>query len=505
MLESFLCGRWVRGEGVGTPIHDALDGSVVSSASTAGLDLIGALDHARSVGGPTLRAQTFAQRGAWLEALAKSIFAGRDALVDASRHGGTTRGDAKFDIDGAAGTLAWYGALGRSLGDRTVLLDGPPEPVLRSARFAGQHIFTPRLGAAVHINAFNFPAWGLCEKAAVAWLAGVPVVAKPATATAPLAVALVRRWLDEGLLPEGVLQLVVGNVGDLLDGVGAQDSVAFTGSAATAEKLRAHAAVVVRGARLNVEADSLNVAILGPDADEDTTRMFALDCVRDMTQKAGQKCTAIRRILVPQDRMDDVVEALVERLAAAAVGDPADKGTTTGPVASPAQREAVVSGTARLVAAGRVVWRGEAPEGGCFVAPTLLAIDGGVGAPVVHDEEVFGPVASLLPYDGSAKEAVAIAARGGGGLVASLYSDELAWAREVILGLAPWHGRIHWGSRKVADQSPGPGTVLPTLCPGGAGRAGGGEELGGERGLRFYLQRTAVMGDRAMMERMFAS
>ncbi len=505
MLKSLLADQWVEGTGSGTPIVDATSGAVVDWASTDGLDLGAAVAHARRLGGSTLRAMSFADRGKILEALSKATFAARDNLIEVSRQGGTTRGDGKFDIDGAAGTLAAYAALGRQLGDGKLLLDGAADNVLRSARFAAQHVWTPRLGVAVHINAFNFPAWGLAEKLAVAVLAGVPVLTKPATATAPLAVALVALWHQSGLLPPGVLSLVSGGVRDLLDHLGAQDHIAFTGSSETAALLRSHPAVVSRGTRLNVEADSLNVAVMGPDVEvgSDTFLMFVADVVRDMTQKSGQKCTAIRRVLVPAHKVEDVREALVDRLSQTVVGDPNVKGTTLGPLSSPSQYESVRAGAAALAAVGTTWWLGSAPEGGCFVAPALFCVLGGVDAPIVHDHEVFGPVATVLPWSGDAAGAVEIVARGGGGLVASVYSDDVVWAREVVLGLAPWHGRIHWGSHKVADQSPGPGTVLPTLVHGGPGRAGGGEELGGERGLRFYWQRTAVQGDRALMERMF--
>jgi 3,4-dehydroadipyl-CoA semialdehyde dehydrogenase len=504
VLQSYIEDRWVDGAGEGTTIADAATGAAVARASSVGLDLGAALRHARTVGGPALRAMTFAQRGALLDRMAKVLHAGREELIDISRQGGTTRGDGKFDIDGAAGTLAWYAALGARLGDRTYLLDGEPEKILRSARFVGQHLFVPRQGVAVHINAFNFPAWGMAEKAAVALLAGVPVLSKPATATAPLAEAIVRRWVASAELPAGVFSLLVGSAGDLLDHLGPQDLVAFTGSGETARAIRSHPQVLALGVPVNIEADSLNASILGPDveAGSDTFQMFVSDVARDMTQKTGQKCTAVRRVFVPHARLPEVVDAIVDRLAAVTVGDPEAKSTTMGPTSSAAQQRSVVAGVAALEAGGaRVVWRGDAPNGGSFVAPVLLQHDGGIDAGPVHDHEVFGPVATLLPWPGDAAEVVASVARGGGGLVASLYSDDPAWAGEVVLGLAPWHGRIHWGSRKVFDQSPGPGTVLPNLTHGGPGKAGGGEELGGERGLRWYWQRCAVQGDRGLLER----
>ncbi len=506
-LASFLEGRWVEGDGEPTLLVDPTTGAPSAQVRKANVPLGRALQWSRDRGA-ALRALTFAQRGAALDALAAVIHAHRDELIDVSRwSGGTTRGDAKFDIDGAAGTLAWYGGLGKSLGDRTFQLDGPPDAVLRSKRMVGQHVWMPRTGVAIHINAFNFPAWGMAEKAAVSWLAGVPVFTKPATSTSALAVRIVELWLGTGALPEGALSLLAGPAGDLLDHVGPQDCVAFTGGSDTAGKVRGHPAVVRHNVRVNIEADSLNASILGPDAEpgSDTFQMFVNDVTKDLVQKAGQKCTCVRRILVPAATADAAIEALVDRLSRVVVGDPADKGTEIGPVASPAQHQVVKGGLAALEAVAKVVWRADAPGQGCFVTPTLFRADGGAATPYVHDHEVFGPVATVLPWAGGAQEAVDIVARGGGGLVCSLYTDDLAFAGPVLQGLAPWHGRIHWGSAKVHDQSPGPGTVLPNLLHGGPGKAGGGEELGGARGLAFYCQRTAIMGDRALLERLFGT
>lgn len=504
VLQSYLCDRWQAGDAPNSPLHDAATGAVCAETSTRGLDLRAALHHARTVGGPALRAMTFAERGAMIGKLSKLVHAQREELIDASRQGGTTRGDAKFDIDGAAGTLAYYAHLGKTLGDRTVLLDGEAEPILRSKRFVGQHIRVPRHGAAIHLNAFNFPAWGMAEKAAVAWLAGVPVVTKPATATALLAVEIVKLWVDAAILPSGALSLLTGSVGDLLDHVGPQDCVAFTGGSATARKVRGHPAVVASNARVNIEADSLNASILGPDVEvgSDTFQMFVNEVVRDMTQKAGQKCTAVRRILVPRDLADQAASALVDRLSGAVIGDPAQRGVDVGPVASEGQQRSVNDGLRQLSEHCDRLWAADAvPDGGYYVTPALFRSDRGAQTPWVHEHEVFGPVATVLPYGGDASEVVETVAAGGGGLVCSVYSDDVEWAGQVVLGLAPWHGRILWGSRKVHDQSPGPGTVLPNLVHGGPGKAGGGEELGGPRGLDFYTQRTAIQADRSLLER----
>lgn len=508
VLRSYLLDTWQAGEPPATLLHDATTGAPCAEVSTRGLDLAAALRHARTVGGPALRAMTFAQRGELLKKMGQLVHEHREDLIEVSRHGGTTRGDAKFDIDGASGTLAYYASLGRSLGDRRVLLDGEAEPVLRSKRFVGQHVFVPRQGVAVHINAFNFPAWGMAEKAAVALLAGVPVLTKPATSTALLAARIVEIWVDAGILPPGSLSLLTGSANDLLDHLGPQDCVAFTGGSATAAKIRGHRAVVENNVRVNVEADSLNASVLGPDVEvgSDTFQMLVNDVVRDMTQKAGQKCTAVRRIFVPTHRADDLAAALVDRLSAVVVGDPADRETDVGPVASEAQQQSVREGLGALSEACELLWAADrVPEGGWFVRPSLFRSDRGAETPFVHEHEVFGPVATLLTWSGDASELVDLVALGGGGLVCSVYSDDVEWSGEVVLGLAPWHGRIHWGSRKVHDQSPGPGTVLPNLVHGGPGKAGGGEELGGLRGLSFYMQRTAIQADRSLLERVLGS
>ncbi|MEQ1564569.1 MAG: 3,4-dehydroadipyl-CoA semialdehyde dehydrogenase [Myxococcota bacterium] len=503
-IRSWLQGAWVSGTGPAVTVVDPTTNAPYAEASTAGLDLRAALAYARDRGGPALRATTFAARGVMLDAMAAAIHQHRDDLIEVSRaSGGTTRGDAKFDIDGAAGTLAYYAGLGKSLGERRIVLDGEPDAVLRSKRFAAQHLWVPRHGVAVHLNAFNFPAWGMAEKAAVALLAGVPVLSKPATSTAALAVKIVELWNGAGVLPEGAFSLLVGPVGDLLDHLGPQDCLAFTGGSDTARAIRSHPAVIANNVRVNVEADSLNASVLAPDVElgSDTFQMFVNEAARDMLQKAGQKCTAVRRIFVPAAVADDVIAALVDRLSRSVVGDPGEKGTDVGPVASPAQRDAVRKGLIELERSAKLVWRAPAPETGCFVPPSLFRSDAGLAAPYVHDHEVFGPVATVLTYSGEADEAVALVARGGGGLVASVYSDDEAWAGRVVLGIAPYTGRVHWGSRKVHDQSPGPGTVLPNFVHGGPGKAGGGEELGGMRGLSFYWQRTAIQADRAMLER----
>lgn len=504
-LTSWLCGTWSTGTGEGRELLDAASGQPVARVSSAGLDLAGAVAWGRTVGGRNLRALTFAQRAEILGKMAALLHEHREHLIDASRQGGTTRGDAKFDIDGASGTLSYYAHLGRKLGDASVLLDGDPEPVLRSKRFVGQHVRFSRRGLAVHINAFNFPAWGMAEKAAVSLLAGVPVLTKPGTATSWLTHRVVELWDEAGILPEGALQLLMGSAGDLLDHLGPQDCVAFTGGSATAAAIRGHANLIRHNIALNIEADSLNAAVLGEDVEvgSDTFYMFVADVVRDMTQKCGQKCTAIRRVFVHGSLMDAVQEAIVDRLSRCAVGMPAEKGTRIGPVASASQHRSVKEGLAALGEATTMVWEGEVPDGaGFFVRPTVFRSDAGIKTPYVHEHEVFGPVATLLSFDDS-EALVEMVAAGGGGLVCSVYTDDAAFGGFAVRELAPWHGRLLWGSVKVHDQSPGPGTVLPNFIHGGPGKAGGGSELGGLRGLEFYMPRTAIQADQGLLKRLF--
>lgn len=511
-LRSYLKDTWVSGQGEGAPIHDPTTEEVIATSTTRGLDLAGGLDHARRVGLPALARLTFAQRAEQLDGFANALHAKRDELLAlATRSGGNTRSDAKFDVDGATGTMAYYATLGRELGAKKFLADGDMFPLLRSPRYVGQHVLVPRRGVAVHVNAFNFPAWGMCEKLAVAFLAGLPVVVKPATSTAPLTVRMLELLLASGYVPAGSVSLIAGSAQDLLDHLGPQDVLAFTGSASTAWMLREKRSIIENSVRFNVEADSLNAAVLGPDAanGSDAYDLFLREVVKDMTQKAGQKCTAIRRILVPQDRMDEVCEHLSDLLAAIKVGDPTLPEVKMGPVASAAQLADVRRGVDALLSCTRAV-RGDGgrgtlsgvPEGkGYFVAPVLLRAADSRAAAVVHEHEVFGPVATVLPYDGQAQDASQIVALGRGGLVSSIYSDDRDFVEAMMLGIAPFHGRLTIGSGRVAEFSPGPGTVLPSMVHGGPGRAGGGEELGGMRGLGFYMQRTAVQGFRPLLEK----
>jgi oxepin-CoA hydrolase/3-oxo-5,6-dehydrosuberyl-CoA semialdehyde dehydrogenase len=510
-LPSYVSGRWVEGSGSFTVLVNPATEEPLARSASDGVDRRATLEYARARGGPALRALSFAERGRLLKAVGEVLQAHRDELLDLSVvSGGNTRGDAKFDVDGATFTLAAYAELGQSLGDRRFLVDGEGVTLGRTPRFHGQHIGVPRQGVAVHINAFNFPAWGLAEKAAVALLAGVPVLSKPATSTGLLAHRIVEILAEKAVLPEGALQLLAGSAGDLLDHLGPQDVVAFTGSSDTGARLRQTPAVIRHSVRVNVEADSLNAAVLGPDVEpgDETYEFFLKDVLRDATQKAGQKCTAIRRVLVPAAVADRVRDDLVDRLSAVVVGNPSADGVRMGPLATAAQLADVREGIALLARDGRLVY-GQAevnvvgaPEGkGFFSSPVLLEVEPGADAPSVHGREVFGPVATIVPYGSAASEAVALVVRGQGGLVSSVYSEDTSFTTELVLGVAPYHGRVFLGSAKIAEQSPGPGTVLPLLVHGGPGRAGGGEELGGLRGLSFYLQRVALEGSRPVIEK----
>jgi oxepin-CoA hydrolase/3-oxo-5,6-dehydrosuberyl-CoA semialdehyde dehydrogenase len=497
-LRSYVLGAWKAGSGKAAVLVNPATEQPLAEAASGGIDMAAVLAHARDVGGPALRALSFGERAARLKALSGAIHAAREELIALSiANAGTTRSDAKFDIDGATGTLAAYAAFGKGLGERKVLADGEGVQLGRTARFWGQHVLVPRPGAAVHVNAFNFPAWNMMEKAACALLAGMPVIEKPGTPTALVAWRIAQLVVESGALPEGAWQFLCGSAGDLLDHMGPHDALAFTGSSRTAALLRGNANLVRHNVRVNVEADSLNAAVLAPDVqtDSETFALFVRNVALDMTQKTGQKCTAVRRALVPAERVEEVREALVEALGAVVVGDPADERTRMGPLVSASQLADVRAGIGKLGEAGELACGGAQPVGeqGYFVAPTL-AVAGEARHPAVHAEEVFGPVATLLPYSGAAEEAAAIVALGGGGLVTSVYSNDPAWLEQATLALAPWHGRLWLGSDRMAEQSLPPGMVLPAMIHGGPGRAGGGEELGALRGVGFYLQRVALQG-----------
>jgi oxepin-CoA hydrolase/3-oxo-5,6-dehydrosuberyl-CoA semialdehyde dehydrogenase len=505
-LRSYLCGRWIEGKGAPQTLFNPATEAPLAQVSSDGLDLAAALAYSRDHGGPALRALSFAERGALLRDMAKAIQAHRDELLDlAVANGGNTRSDAKFDVDGAIFTLQTYADLGEQLGAARFLIDGDGVQLGRSPRFHGQHISVARHGVAVHINAFNFPAWGMAEKAASALLAGMPVLAKPATSSALVAHRAMEILVEKMVLPQGFLSVLLGAPRQLAALLGAQDVLAFTGSGDTGARIRALPNIIRESVRVNVEADSLNAAVLGPDAEPggDMYETFLKDVLRDMTQKAGQKCTAIRRVLVPAAHAATVRDDLAEGLNAVRVGDPALEETRMGPLASGAQLADVREGVGKLAAEGRTAFGSAAPVAGkgFFISPVLMEFAKDALAASVHAREVFGPVASLLPYSGKGADAAAIVARGNGGLVSSVYSEDSDFLEEIVTGIAPYHGRVFLGHPKI-EMSPGPGTVLPQLTHGGPGRAGGGEELGGARVLAFYMQRVALQGSRPVIQKL---
>jgi len=508
LLQSYVQGQWFTAADAGAPLRSAVTGEEVARISSTGVDVAAMLNHARSVGGPALRELTFHERAGRLKALGKLLMAGKDEFYALSTATGATAGDSAGDIDGGIGTLLSYASKAtRELPSDTVYLDGDPEPIGRRGTFLGQHLYTSRRGVAVQINAFNFPVWGMLEKLAPAFLAGVPSVVKPASQTAYLTELVFRRIIESGLLPEGSVQLLAGSAQGILDHLGGQDMVGFTGSAGTAAKLRGHPNVVHAGVHFNAEADSLNCSILGPDATPDTPEfeLYIKQLVVEMTSKAGQKCTAIRRALVPRELADAVVEATRDRLAKVVVGDPGTEGVTMGALASLEQREEVLRALKALSASATIVSgdpdnfavTGADAQRGAFLPPILLRCDDGA-ATVPHDVEAFGPVSTVLPYD-NLDDAVTLAARGQGSLVGSLVTHDPAVARQVVLGIAPHHGRVLVLDRDDAKESTGHGSPLPTLVHGGPGRAGGGEELGGIRGVLHHMQRTAVQGSPDML------
>ncbi|MEU4768311.1 phenylacetic acid degradation bifunctional protein PaaZ [Actinosynnema sp. NPDC023794] len=500
MLRSYVSGRWHTPSVEGAPLHDAVTGEEIARISSQGIDMAAALDHGRRVGGPALRELTFHQRAALLKALASNLREHRDELYALSARSGATRTDSLIDVDGGIGVLFGYASKAkRELPNDKVHVDGNVEPLSKGGTFVGQHVATPLRGVAVQINAFNFPMWGPLEKFAPAFIAGVPSLIKPASQTAYITEKLVELMLASGLLPEGSLQLVTGSAGDLLDHLTGQDLVGFTGSASTAQVLRTHPAVVRNSVRFNAEADSLNCSILGPDAVEGTPEfdLFVKQLVSEMTVKAGQKCTAIRRALVPASLLDAVADAATARLAKVVIGNPANESVRMGALAGLEQREEVRRSLKALLEVGDVVYGSldrvdvvdADAERGAFLSPVLLKADPDHAQP--HEVEAFGPVSTLMAYR-DAEHAVELAARGAGSLVASVVTHDADFARDVVLGVAPWHGRVLVLDRDDAKESTGHGSPLPMLVHGGPGRAGGGEEMGGIRGVLHHMQRTAV-------------
>lgn len=515
-LMSYAEGRWHLASGHATPVESAITGQVIAEVSSDGLDMGAIVRHARKSGGEALRALTFHQRADLLKRLAQHLTEHKAALYTLSSDTGATRQDSAIDIDGGIGTLFVYASKGkRELPNERFLIDGDVETLSKGGTFVGQHAFVPREGVAVQINAFNFPVWGMLEKLAPSILAGMPVIAKPATATAYLAEACVRLITESGILPPGSLQFICGPTHDLFDHLTGQDMVAFTGSIDTSVRLQTHPALLREAVTFTAERDSLNCSILGPDVSPDAPEfdLFIREVAREMTVKAGQKCTAIRRIIVPNDRVEAVSAALSERLAAVRVGDPRLDTTRMGPLASCAQREDVRARIARLSEREATIVFGDPAvvsvdgadaEKGAFLSPVLLLARDASHAVDVHQVEAFGPVATLLPYR-DLDEAITFANRGGGSLAGSLITHDADVAREVVFGTAANHGRLLILDRDCARESTGHGSPMPHLVHGGPGRAGGGEELGGMRAVRHHMRRVALQGSPAMVGRLLGS
>ena len=513
-LQSYLGGAWVSGDGDPTTVVNPSTSEALATLRSVG-SMGEAMDHARTVGGKNLRAMSLPQRGEMLKALAKLLHEHREELLELSVvSGGNTRGDAKFDVDGATAVLGAYAYLAKSLGEGPWISASDPVEIMRGSKIKAQDVLVPRHGVAIHINAFNFPAWGMVGKLAVALLAGMPVVSKPATSTVALAARIGEIIVESKIIPEGAFSLIVGSAGDLLDHVHGQDVIAFTGSADTGLRIRSHEVVMRSGARVNVEADSLNAVVIGPDV-EQGSELFDLvvrDCVTELTQKAGQKCTATRRILVPERALEPVREALLERLGEIAekTGDPTGDGVRMGPLSTASQLTDARKGVAALEADARRI-HGD-PErtdfggaGGFFLEPVLLEATADAAknpASAFHRHEVFGPVATLLPYDGTVESAAAIIAAGEGSLVSTLYTDDRGFAATAVAEMAPHLGRMVVASEKSAGASISPGCVFPVVVHGGPGRAGGGAELGGVTGLALYMQRTTIQGGGSQLARM---
>jgi oxepin-CoA hydrolase / 3-oxo-5,6-dehydrosuberyl-CoA semialdehyde dehydrogenase len=508
-LQSYAQGQWVTGTGRATDLFHAVTGEKVAEGTSEGLDFKCMLEYGRTVGGPRLRAMTFHQRARMLKAMAQHLMANKDELYQVSAATGATKADSWIDIEGGIATFFTYASLGRrEFPDETFYLDGSVERLSKGGTFLGRHVCVPLEGVAVHINAFNFPCWGMLEKLAPTFLAGMPAIVKPATVTSFLAERLARLMVGAGILPEGALQIICGGVGDLLDHLTCQDVVTFTGSAGTGRKLKSHPRVVSESVRFNLEADSLNYCILGPDAAPGSEEfdLFIKEVAKEMTVKAGQKCTAIRRTFVPDNTTEDVVRALSKRLAGTPLGDPSVEGVRMGPLAGRVQVGEVGGSAERIGSVCERVFGdpahfdvvGADKTKGAFFPSIVYYCDQPFRKSEPHDIEAFGPVNTLMPYR-ELDEAVALARLGRGSLCGSVVTADDGVARDVVLGTAAYHGRLVVLNRHNAKESTGHGSPLPHLIHGGPGRAGGGEEMGGVRGVLHYMQRSAVQGTPATL------
>jgi len=509
-VSSFVKGEWVSANSSARLINHAITGADFATAGNDGLDYAGMLQFANDHGAPALRTMTFHQRAKMIKGLALYLNEHKQSLYDLSFATGATLSDHMIDVDGGIGTMFVYSAKGRrELPNTTIIVDGDIEQFGKTGSFLGQHIYTSKQGVAVHINAFNFPVWGMLEKLAPALLAGVPSIVKPATATCYVTELCVRLMDQSGLLPKGAVQLVTGGLGNTLDLLGCQDTVTFTGSAATSQMFKTHPAITQNGVSYTAEQDSLNASILGLDATAESPEfdLFIKEVTREMTVKAGQKCTAVRRIIVPAAMVEPVQAALSARLAKVTIGDPRVDGVKMGALVSQEQKLDVLEKIAQLSQQAEIVYGGqdgfspigEGTQGGAFVAPTLLRCSDPDAANIIHSNEAFGPVSTILPYT-SSDHAARLANLGGGSLVASVFTNDAETALELTQAIGAYHGRLYFNNRDSAKEATGHGSPMPHMVHGGPGRAGGGEELGGIRGVKHFMQRTAIQGSPQILQ-----
>ena len=507
-LGNYITGQWIEGDGDGQPLYNAFTGQLISHASTKGLDFAAILDYARTTGNPALRRMTFPERGRMLRALALHLREHLEEFYRVSYWTGATRTDSWIDLEGGIGNLFSYASLRRKFPNETFCLDGEPTNLSKEGTFMGQHLLIPKEGVAIHINAFNFPVWGMLEKIAVNLLAGVPAVVKPATVTSFLTEAVVKVIASSGIFPPGALQLICGSAGDILDHVEAQDVVTFTGSATTGLQLKSHPHILQSNTPFNMEADSLNCLVLGEDVAPGMPEwdLFVKELRREMTAKAGQKCTAVRRIFVPEDKMEDAWKAITKSLAQTTIGNPENEKVKMGSLAGQSQREEVRAQVKKLLASSQLIYGSldsvevidADAKKGAFLSPLLLLNDSPFTSEEPHTIEAFGPVSTLMPYK-HPDEVVELAKKGKGSLCSSVITADPAIARRYVLGAGTWHGRILILNNECAKESTGHGSPLPLLVHGGPGRAGGGEEMGGIRGIKHYMQRVAVQGSPSMI------
>jgi len=500
---NYIGGSWVAGDGDGQLLYNAVNGEIVGAASTRGIDFNAILDYGRKTGNPTLRKMTFHERGRMLKALATHLFEKKEKFYEISYYTGATKADSWIDIEGGIGNLFSNASLRRRFPDLSYCTDGEPIPLSKTGNFMGHHILVPKEGVALHINAFNFPVWGMLEKCAVNWLAGIPAIVKPATVTSYLTEAVVREIIASGILPDGALQLICGSAGDILDHVTSQDVVTFTGSASTGLLLKANKNILAENVPFNMEADSLNCIVLGEDVQPGSPEweIFIKEIRREMTVKAGQKCTAIRRIFVPQNLLEDVSIAIGKSLAQTTIGNPLNDKVRMGSLAGQTQRTEVKQQVQKLLASSQIIYGSLDSVSlidadinkGAFISPLLLLNEKPFSGNESHEVEAFGPVSTLMPYR-NMDEVIELSKKGKGSLCSSIVTADYTIATKYVVGAGTYHGRILVLNNECAKESTGHGSPLPMLIHGGPGRAGGGEEMGGLRGINHYMQRVAIQG-----------